>query len=294
MPDIVIVHKDCGGEATYDSFGNYKCNKCGFTSKDENLIEVFESGKRLWYLPLSERFIGVDPKPFSSRKLMELDGIGFMLEYDDKNPEHLEPDFIRRHLVGVRDTHTYIYADTREEAVKKFQEGWEGAKMGTKSKALWINEERGNKIFSVAYCDRINFDEEKFTISCGHPDPDDEYDNPPGCTLDHFDAPDDCPVVEQANRRYFVRRTLKYKPKKHDKYKKYGGGKTGTVCPHCGNLKTFIFQGRYKGCTSCGYNNLDEKRVSLVKWHKNRGMVAKLETEFLEMASDYASKMSGW
>lgn len=37
-----FVHKDCGGIIDFDSMGNYKCLKCGFVSKDDQFIEVFE------------------------------------------------------------------------------------------------------------------------------------------------------------------------------------------------------------------------------------------------------------
>lgn len=40
--DQTFVHKNCGGIIDFDSMGNYKCLKCGFVSKDEQFIELFE------------------------------------------------------------------------------------------------------------------------------------------------------------------------------------------------------------------------------------------------------------
>jgi len=36
----VFIHKGCGGELSFDSFGKFKCGKCRIVSKDKDLIEV--------------------------------------------------------------------------------------------------------------------------------------------------------------------------------------------------------------------------------------------------------------
>ena len=66
----------------------------------------------MWRLELAERVIKVCN--FTTfQKYMELDGIGFLLEYDKETEAKIEdPDFIRRHLVTVRNTFTYVEADT--------------------------------------------------------------------------------------------------------------------------------------------------------------------------------------
>ena len=44
MIEKYFVHKDCGGYLDFDSFGNFRCRKCLFVSKNKDFIEIEERG----------------------------------------------------------------------------------------------------------------------------------------------------------------------------------------------------------------------------------------------------------
>ena len=160
-----------------------------------------KKGLNLWFLPLYERVIRVGKTNFK-KELMELDGVGFVLEFDGKE-EQKDPGFIRRHLVGIQDTYTYVFAKTKDEAIKIFETEFEGAKIGTKAKALWIEETEYRKIKIIAECPRRMFNEDKFEFRCGYVGATmEEFDEMPGCILENYDPPEDCPVSEQYDREY--------------------------------------------------------------------------------------------
>lgn len=159
--------------------------------------------KDLWKVQLEEHFIKVESGHFCNCKYMELDGIGFMLEYNENNPEHLDPDFIRRHLHGVRHTFAWIEAESKEEAIKTFHKEWDGAKVGTRQKALII--EHPEKIKMIERC-KIRHRNKQGGFVCGlpmHDLPDewfyeDDKENMNGefgmCWIEGYDCPDVCPV----------------------------------------------------------------------------------------------------
>lgn len=151
--------------------------------------------EKCFRLPLSERFTRIGSPNAISSKLMEVDGIGLVVYYTDE--DQVTPENIRRHLIGAQSTHTIIEAETKEEAIKKFHEDWDGAKCGTKAKAIWIEDE--DCIVEYALCDQLNMlvegDIERYI--CGSElDYDPEEDRVMGycgCIIEGFDPPEDCP-----------------------------------------------------------------------------------------------------
>jgi hypothetical protein len=91
--------------------------------------------KDCWYVPLMERFTQVS-RMGSKEKYIEVDGIGLSVRYDDE--KDLAPENIRKHLIGSRETFALIDASSMEEVIQIFNSEWDGAKIGTKSKALRI------------------------------------------------------------------------------------------------------------------------------------------------------------
>ena len=161
--------------------------------------------KKLWWIPLQERIIKCDSFGFH-RKLMELDNVGFCLWYNSNKPEHLDANFIRRHLTLRHDTFTYIFADTKEEAIDYFYKEFEGAKIGgenKEAKALWISETEYRYIKEIVPCSRRMVKIDELEFRCGYEGASmEEFDEMAGCILDHYDPPDNCPVAKQYELEY--------------------------------------------------------------------------------------------
>lgn len=153
---------------------------------------------KLWRTPLLQRVLRTDGLA-CRQKLMELDGVGFFYEYN--NDEELKPSFIRKHLQLRDSTVTLIDAMTVTQAVNKFFDEWDGAKVGGKNeeaKALWIDRER--IIREIPSCHLLNKSKEDRFI-CGV-----ETTNGNGefgmCVLEGYDAPEGCIISDYYNMIY--------------------------------------------------------------------------------------------
>jgi hypothetical protein len=118
-----------------------------------------------------------------------LDGVGFLLVYEEnKKPA---PDEMRGLRNLVSGEQCLIEANSPQEAIDKFFNEWEGASIGEKRKARWINEEL--PILELPPCCQLRKDTEGKFI-CG----DEEREAGQGlCILEDNcldDSPDDCPL----------------------------------------------------------------------------------------------------
>lgn len=140
----------------------------------------------IFRLPLLKRSIG--PMAMYKCALVEIDGVGVYVQYD--KDDELEPDILRNCIVGVEDDHAHIEADNARAAILKFftHSDWEGARTGTRAKALEIN--RSEPILKYPTCSRLV--EIDGWNRCKISD-DDDY-KPCDCVLDGADPPDDCPI----------------------------------------------------------------------------------------------------
>lgn len=73
---------------------------------------------------------------------------------------------------------------------------------------------------------------------------------------------------------------------KRGKISKYQGDKTSTVCPRCGVHK-FIFDGKWKRCLQCGFDNHMEKRIRAFKYLYKRGRVKEFDISWVRDTADY-------
>jgi hypothetical protein len=153
--------------------------------------------KNLYLIPLIERFIDASKPPSSGDKLVciNVNGIGTFIYY--REDADLNIVRILRILVGRRDTQCLVEADTPQEAIEKFYNEWEGAKIGgndPESKALWISDR--TEILQYPSCELIHRNKRN-ELTCGEPV--DVYDDAGEygmCTLEGYDSPDDCPVSD--------------------------------------------------------------------------------------------------
>ena len=96
----------------------------------------------LFKIYVDERHIRISSAFISHSKFMDLDGIGFVLDYNEEQEKagEITPEFIRRHLSMLKGTYCYIEAESFEEAIEKCKEQLkEGLNMGEISKAQTIN-----------------------------------------------------------------------------------------------------------------------------------------------------------
>jgi hypothetical protein len=116
--------------------------------------------------------------------VMEVDGVGFFISHKpDYKPTKKDA---RRHLMGRKETWVYVEADRVRQAVEKFYEEWEGARIGggqgPESFALWIDTSK--PITQFPFCTNL-YRGEKGEYLCGEPYGDF---TPAGCILDGYDA----------------------------------------------------------------------------------------------------------
>lgn len=84
-----------------------------------------------------------------------------------------------------------IEANSITEAIDEFHLNYDGANCGTKYKALWIETSKYNPICVYPKCSLMYRENKSGRFSCGTYDGDF---NPPGCILNQYDPPEDCPV----------------------------------------------------------------------------------------------------
>jgi hypothetical protein len=147
--------------------------------------EVKKVTNSLFVLPIYERIIGDNSYFTKYSKHMELDGVGFLLKYDEEGQQN-DPDWIRRHLQLREEGNILIEASDLEDAINIFHNEWVAAKIGGASetaKAMWIN--RNKPINELPPCDmywiRVEYDD----VICGDPE---EF-GYAGCVVSGFDPP---------------------------------------------------------------------------------------------------------
>ena len=47
LKDATFIHRDCGGELDFDSFGSWLCKKCGKISKSRSQIDIREQNSHV-------------------------------------------------------------------------------------------------------------------------------------------------------------------------------------------------------------------------------------------------------
>ena len=149
---------------------------------------------KVFRIPIKERFtsVGETAITFGPSKYTVVDGVGLLVYYD--NEENVNPEFIRKHLIGRRDNFAYIVANSPGEAIGMFLYNFEGAQIGGESedkKAIWINREKS--ILEMPYCPLMHKNDR---FVCGPPtSPDNNSQGEYGmCVLEGYDAPDNCPI----------------------------------------------------------------------------------------------------
>lgn len=149
----------------------------------------------LFMIPLCERFTDLKKPPsfWGRSKCINVDGFGIMVHYYDEKDLTLEN--VRSHLIGQRRRRCYIDAGSLKEAVKKFYDEWEGAKVGGEEderKALYIDKER--EIIEFPHCDKLGKNKRGEFI-CGELTENEEGELGM-CVVEGYDPPDDCPILE--------------------------------------------------------------------------------------------------
>lgn len=146
----------------------------------------------LFEIPCCERVISVGNIYRFGKKteVMHVDGVGFFLHYDEE--EQKNHDFIRKHLQQRVYGEAYVEAKNIHEALKKFYEDYEGAKVGgpeKREKARWINEKKF--IHELPYCCLIRKNK-KGQFICRDTVSDDDLGEYRRCVLEGFEAPEKC------------------------------------------------------------------------------------------------------
>ena len=151
----------------------------------------------IYIIPLIERFTQIT-QVYRKEKLIEVDGIGIYVKYNDDSDDLSESN-IRRHLIGIRNTECILEADSPLEALKKFNEEWDGAKFGTLKKALTINTNSFYLIKEYPSC-KLYHNVNGRSV-CYNPDYEDDDDVTPetcrlGCILQRSEPPFNCPIKQ--------------------------------------------------------------------------------------------------
>ncbi|MEK7182272.1 MAG: hypothetical protein AAB679_00740 [Patescibacteria group bacterium] len=125
------------------------------------------------------------------RKVVEIDGVGVFVYYDEQ--DELTNENIRKHLIGREQKTIVIEGRNPKDAVEKFYNEFEGAKIGSKneeSKALWIKKDE--PILELPNC-KLLYKNKNGKCTCGKPETDGngEYGM---CILENYDPPENCPI----------------------------------------------------------------------------------------------------
>lgn len=144
--------------------------------------------KKLYKIPLFRKSTVIgENRPGKKIKVMEVDGYGLYVYYTHESD--LTPEKIRSHLIGRDESRVYIPAESPEEAKMFFLEHYEGARIGTKAKALEINPLKPIKEYPMCKSLRVNQRDGGFVCgaSMGQDSP---------CVLEGYDPPvSDCPIA---------------------------------------------------------------------------------------------------
>jgi len=164
----------------------------------------------LFQIPLMQRstILGSPGKFGKKVKCFHIDKVGLFIYYEDE--KQLDPNFIRKHLTFREHTYCIIEADTAKNAINIFYEKWEGAKIGGESvleeKALWIDKD--SEILELPNCERLHKNK-KGEFICGEQGIEEDLGIWGGCTLEGYDAPEDCPIHEFTDKIYDLRKQEK-------------------------------------------------------------------------------------
>lgn len=163
----------------------------------------------IYKIPLWKREIQLDHAMGGPMlKCIQVDSIGIFIHYAKE--EQLDPDHIRRHIIGRHETWAMIEADSAGEAIQRFYDEWDGAKTGAdehpEQKALWIDTER--EILEYPPCARQHKNKNGEWV-CGEPDKEEESEPGEfgGCCIEGFDEPEelDCPIGKY-NDEFYIRK----------------------------------------------------------------------------------------
>jgi hypothetical protein len=132
-------------------------------------------------------------------KLIVVDDIGLFVFYDHE--DELQPENVRKSLIGEREGFAYVEADTPEQAVEKFWQSWEAANCGgtsQQSKALRIDKTK--PILLLPNCARLRLEPDG-SFLCGRENIEDDEKELGGCVLDGYDLPFfECPIASFLSR----------------------------------------------------------------------------------------------
>ncbi len=147
----------------------------------------------LYEIPCLMRFTKLDPQTLHSKiTCLHIDEVGLFVYYDKE--EQLDPNYIKRHLIGRKRTICVVEADNIEKAIEKFFNEYQGSMIGgeEEAKALWIDREE--PILELPHCE-LMCKNKKGEFICGE-----ENEEGNGifgmCVLERYDAPDECVVAE--------------------------------------------------------------------------------------------------
>ncbi|MBU6431421.1 MAG: hypothetical protein KGJ58_03775 [Patescibacteria group bacterium] len=165
------------------------------TSKTKNEKEKDMS---LFEIPCCERIINVGSIYRLSKKTetMHVDSVDFFLHYDEEWQKN-DRNFIRSHLQQRVEGNAYIEAENVREAIKKFYDECEGAKIGgpgKSEKAIWINDEKF--IHELPRCPKMRKNKGgQFVCSINEDDEDCDDDWNRMCILENYEPPSNCVIA---------------------------------------------------------------------------------------------------
>lgn len=155
----------------------------------------------LFEIPVWERIISVSRNYRFSRKIetMQIDSTGFFFHYDEdwQKDDH---DFIRKHLRQMVDGDVYVEAANVREALKKFYDEYEGAKVGgpgKSEKAIWINDKKF--IHELPDCPKMRKNERGHFVCIHEYDEGCDEDWNRMCVLENYEAPENCVIATFRN-----------------------------------------------------------------------------------------------
>lgn len=175
-----------------------------------------ETEEKFYRVPLKERSTELGAAILNHRLhgcttiTTKIGKTGIFVGYDEEG-QIFDENFIKRHLIGIGDTHAIVPARSVKDAVETFYHEWYGANVGGESyesRALYINV--SEPIIEFPSCSLIHQDKNG-RYECG------EIENGHGvyggCVLEEYDQPEGffCPICSFLSSkvpREFVRRIM--------------------------------------------------------------------------------------
>ena len=148
----------------------------------------------VYKIPILERTCNMVVGMFAKHKFYrEVDGIGLFIR-SELPPEQVTDKMVRGYLIGLEHKHCLVYADNIIKAIETFHNEWEGAKVGTKEKALYISDNKYEIIYGYPKCRYMFIHRKTDEPYCGNPEKKNIMYSQ-GCILEQFDAPEYCPIM---------------------------------------------------------------------------------------------------